>query len=88
MHDIIVYNALTPNDDGKNDNFYAKNIWLYPDNYVEIYNRWGNLVYQKSNYNNEWDGGNLPDGTYYYVVKITHNGTAMDPFTGDLLLQR
>ena len=88
MHDVIVYNALTPNGDGKNDYFHIKNVWLYPDSYVEIYNRWGNLVYQKSAYNNEWDGGNLPDGTYYYVVKITHNGEQLGPFTGDLLLQR
>ena len=87
-HNLIIYNALTPNGDGKNDEFIIKNIHLYPDNNVEIYNRWGNLVYKKENYNNEWDGGNLPDGTYYYVVKIIHNEEQIPPYTGDLLLHR
>lgn len=34
-----------------------------------IFNRWGRTVYQSNNYQNDWDGGNLPDGTYFYVLK-------------------
>lgn len=34
-----------------------------------IFNRWGRVVYQSNNYQNDWDGGNLPDGTYFYVLK-------------------
>jgi gliding motility-associated-like protein len=75
--DIVPNQILTPNSDGKNDTFIIKGIEYYPDNFVAIYNRWGNLVYQKSGYFNEWDGyanvskigsNPLPSGTYYFVV--------------------
>lgn len=87
IHDLHVYNAVTPNGDGDNEVFYVRNIWLYPDNDVEIYNRWGNRVYRKEGYNNEWNGGNLPDGTYYYIVNVRRDGEGR-LFKGNLLLQR
>lgn len=34
-----------------------------------VFNRWGRKVYESSNYQNDWDGGNLGDGTYFYVIK-------------------
>lgn len=34
-----------------------------------IFNRWGRIVYQSNDYKNDWDGGNLPDGTYFYVIE-------------------
>ncbi|MBA4410167.1 MAG: hypothetical protein C0397_12170, partial [Odoribacter sp.] len=78
IEDIILPNqVLTPNGDGKNDTFYIVGIEFYPANRLTIYNRWGNVVYQKSGYQNEWDGysnknkvGNtsLPVGTYFYVL--------------------
>jgi len=34
-----------------------------------IFNRWGRIVYKSDNYQNDWDGGNLPDGTYFYVLE-------------------
>ncbi len=51
----------------------------YPDNELAIYNRWGGLVYQKSPYDNSWDGtttmklygsGDLPEGSYYYILRL------------------
>jgi gliding motility-associated-like protein len=69
--------GFSPNNDGKNDYFVIKGVEIYPDNTLEIYNRWGNLVYKKNGYNNEWDGNNmngkeLPDATYFVIFKI-HN---------------
>ena len=67
---------FTPNGDDKNDLFEIPGISKFPDNELIIYNRWGNLVYSKSNYNNTWDGssnkntGKLPAGTYYYILKL------------------
>lgn len=84
-HLIHVYNALTPNGDGKNETLYAENIELYPNNTLEVYNRWGNLVYDANGYRNEWNGGDLPDGTYFYVLKIDGIEEA---FRGDVLIQR
>jgi gliding motility-associated-like protein len=42
---------------------------------VEIFNRYGKEVYSKENYNNDWrgqfmGGGEMPDGTYYYVIEL------------------
>lgn len=72
--DIIIYNTFTPNTDGVNDTWYIENIDHFSDNYLQIFNRNGHLVYEKQGYNNEWDGkyyGNeLPAATYYYVLDL------------------
>lgn len=71
---FLIPNAFTPNGDGTNDNWYIQCIELYPDNEVEIYNRWGQLVYSKSSYSGDWDGNYqgspLPDAAYFYILKI------------------
>jgi gliding motility-associated-like protein len=83
MVDVVLPNQIfTPNNDGQNDTFYIFGIGLYPNNRLTIFNRWGNLVYEKSGYLNEWDGyanvkkvGNspLPVGTYFYVLDYGNN---------------
>ncbi|PSR04883.1 MAG: hypothetical protein BRD50_02570 [Bacteroidetes bacterium SW_11_45_7] len=70
-----VNNAFSPNGDGVNDEFVVGNARNYDDFEIRIYNRWGNLVYQSDNYQNDWDGTSsngeeLPDGTYYYVIRF------------------
>ena len=42
---------------------------FYKSNELIVMNRWGRIVYQKENYENDWDGGGLSDGTYYYILK-------------------
>jgi gliding motility-associated-like protein len=67
---------ITPDGDGKNDGWVALNPEEYfKENTVTIFNRWGNEVYSTNNYKNDWNGTNndgqkLPEGTYYYVIKI------------------
>jgi gliding motility-associated-like protein len=75
--DIIIPEAFTPDGDGINDSFEIVGIEQAPDNTLIIFNRWGNVVYETSNYQNNWLGtsnvqltiGNedLPTGTYYYL---------------------
>lgn len=81
--DVIIYNAISPNGDGINDTFLIKGITNYPDNRVEIYNRWGIKVFDVNSYNESdvmfrgfSDGrttinrdAGLPAGTYFYVLK-------------------
>ncbi|MFZ5554742.1 MAG: gliding motility-associated C-terminal domain-containing protein, partial [Bacteroidota bacterium] len=43
---------------------------FYPSNHLAIFNRWGNLIYQKENYANDWNARDYPDGVYYYVLKV------------------
>lgn len=66
-------NVITPNNDGANDSLDLNGFDVKK---IEIYNRWGRLVFDKNNYTNEWFGQNnngekLPDGTYFYL--ITHS---------------
>jgi gliding motility-associated-like protein len=71
---IAIYNAFSPNNDGNNDVFYIKNIELFPNSTLTIYNRWGNEVFATEAYQNDWtgnfEGRALPDGTYYYVLEV------------------
>ncbi len=72
--------GISPNGDGQNDVLIIPGIMGKGNNTLTIYNRWGNIVYQKDNYQNDWGGQTdraftmtaddhlLPDGTYYYVI--------------------
>ncbi len=71
----IVFNEFSPNGDGKNETFVIKCIEDYPNNRLKIYNRWGNLVYEKRGYKNTFKGASnkgkkLPSGTYYYTLNL------------------
>ncbi|WP_289664919.1 HYR domain-containing protein [Flavobacterium panacagri] len=80
---IKVLKAFSPNGDSKNERFYIRGIECYPDNTVEIYNRWGVLVFNIDQYNNSdrafigYSNGRstvkqtegLPVGTYFYILK-------------------
>jgi len=70
-------NLFTPNGDGFNDFWKIKNVNLYSDCVVKVFNRWGIEVYSSTAYQNDWDGTykgeKLPEATYYYVV--TCSGT-------------
>ena len=85
---ILVHNAFSPNGDGINEVFVIDNIddaACYPENTVEIYNRWGVLVFETKNYNNQtnnFDGisrgrttvnqsSGLPTGTYFYILNYS-----------------
>jgi len=51
---------------------YEKYVTLseyYISHKLVIFNRWGRIVYESKDYKNDWDGGKLPDGTYFYVIE-------------------
>ena len=80
--DIVIYNLVSPDGDGKNDYFIIDNINRFPNNTVEIYNRWGVKVYDTKSYDSAGNvfrgysdgrvtinkGEKLPSGTYFYIV--------------------
>ncbi|TXI66302.1 MAG: gliding motility-associated C-terminal domain-containing protein [Flavobacterium sp.] len=100
--DITVYNAVSPNDDSSNDFLFIDGIECYPNNSIEIYNRWGILVYEETGYNNSLksfkgvsEGRNtvnrnelLPDGTYFYILKYTDEENKKHDRSGYLYLNR
>ncbi|KJD35539.1 hypothetical protein PW52_07185, partial [Tamlana sedimentorum] len=104
-NDINISKAITPNGDGINDTFDIEGIDLCGFvAEVKIFNRWGALVYESSNYTlgsiktsgakGDWDGsspkssignaGKLPNGTYYYIIKLRDSG--LNPLTGPIYL--
>ncbi len=75
---VNVPNAITPNGDGKNDVLRIDGIEQYPDNELVIFGRWGDILYKAKPYQNDWQGvnqtgGELPEGTYYYVLRLNVN---------------
>ena len=80
---IVVPNVMTPNSDGMNDIFEIRYIDLYDVKKLTIYNRWGTIVYQSEDYQNDWDGGNVSDGVYFYVLELW-KGTDNTNYYGNL----
>ena len=84
---LVIYNFLTPNNDGKNDFFRIEGIESVLNNTLQIFNRWGVKVYGTKNYNSTSNvfkgysdgratlsrGEQLPSGTYYYIFNYEYN---------------
>ncbi|BDD08968.1 hypothetical protein FUAX_14000 [Fulvitalea axinellae] len=92
--EVEIPDALTPNNDGKNDMFVIKNADFFTDSKLTVLNTRGNRVYEKEGYTNDWDGeGNvglydsrpLPQGTYYYVFDY---GDGRSPLKGFVFIYR
>jgi gliding motility-associated-like protein len=60
-------NVFTPNNDGTFDTWIIPGADDISTNKLTVFNRWGNIVKEFSGYKNDWDGDNLPAGTYYYT---------------------
>lgn len=78
--DLFIPEGFSPNGDNNNDLFAIKGLNGKQVD-LTVYNRWGNKVYEKNNYDNSWDGtidggglvwgnGKVPEGTYYYVLNF------------------
>jgi len=80
-YELYIPNTFTPNNDGTNDTWSIRSIELYPDASLEIYNRWGMLLYRQTNGVKPWNGTasgkELPTGTYFYVLKLTPDSESL-----------
>ncbi len=99
---IKVYNAVSSNGDNKNERFYIQGIECYPENTVQIYNRWGVLVFERDHYNNNdiafrgvsegrvtvKDSDGLPEGTYYYIIRYKDKQSNAQQEAGYLYLTK
>lgn len=73
-----------------NDTWKITNIDAFEAATVYIFNRWGEEVYSRKGYRNDWDGRNnngdvLPDGTYYYIIKFPDS---TKHYSGSITLMR
>jgi gliding motility-associated-like protein len=89
--EIGVPTGFTPNGDGQNDLWEISNVGFYNNTVVEIYNRWGDMLYRSEGVFQPWDGtyeqSMLPIGTYYYVINI-NEPEFPDPLTGPVTIIR
>jgi gliding motility-associated-like protein len=81
---LRIPNAITPNADGNNDEWIIENIALFPNALIQIYNRWGQQIYQGGAFSKKWDGKTdkgspLPAGSYIYTINL-YNGA--EPISG------
>ena len=77
-------------------NFVIENLEYFPENELIIFNRWGDIVYEAAPYLNDWSGQvngamiltgtEVPDGTYFYVLKLSPEDD--NPLKGDFELRR
>lgn len=83
---ITVFTGFSPNGDGANETLYIAGIENFPAASVSIFNRWGAEVFYKVGYTNsngfsgKWNGKELPDGTYFYVIDLKDGSRAMSGY--------
>lgn len=90
---VFIPNAFSPNQDGKNDYFHLR---LGPDAIglnVQIFDRWGQMVFETNEMRLGWDGnyagGKIaPIGTYQYLIKVKYRDNSIDVHRGDIMLIR
>lgn len=88
---LQVFQGISPNGDGRNDTWRISGIEKYPNNHVQVFNRWGNLVFERKGYTNadpwdgQWNGKALPDGPYYYLIELGNNSERL---SGWVVIQR
>lgn len=84
--------AFSPNNDGYNDLFVVPGVENWPNSELIIFSRWEELVFQASPYLNDWDGRrdslNLPDGTYYYLLRLDPTDPNAEVMTGSINIIR
>lgn len=86
---LMIPNGFSPNGDAMNEYFEIKGLEEYSNVKLNIFNRWGNEVYESADYKNDWNGKNmsgenLSDDTYFYTIEIPSKNT----FKGYVILKR
>ncbi|MGB0806378.1 MAG: gliding motility-associated C-terminal domain-containing protein [Salibacteraceae bacterium] len=84
---LVIPNIITPNGDGINDYFEIIGLDFGSTNHIQIFNRWGVLLFEQYNYLNNWDANKMPDGVYYYSLVIKNNGEEKN-YSGPLTILR
>jgi gliding motility-associated-like protein len=82
--DVVVPNIITPNGDGENQFLVFENLDLFPQPKLEVFNRWGNKVFESDNYQNNWSPSELNPGVYFFTLEL---GT-IDPKKGFFQLMK
>jgi gliding motility-associated-like protein len=88
----VIPNTITPNNDNIHDTWKINNITLFPEASIQIYDRWGRLIFeQNGGYENDWEGKDssgkdLPVDTYFYIIDLKVKGSS--PIAGNITIVR
>ncbi|HNP54171.1 MAG TPA: gliding motility-associated C-terminal domain-containing protein, partial [Ferruginibacter sp.] len=94
---VFIPNTFSPNDDGSNDVFYPRGTGLFTIKKMRIFNRWGEMIYDRSNFNANdanagWDGSfrgqKLNPDVYVYVIEISCDNATTLNYKGNITLIR
>ncbi|MBI1192259.1 MAG: T9SS type B sorting domain-containing protein [Bacteroidetes bacterium] len=85
--DLFIPDVITPNGDGFNDEWTITALQAFDQHEIWIINRWEHEVFRTDAYQNDWNGDNLPDGTYFYILRV-FDGQQGWTYTGALTLLR
>ena len=70
----MTVNVFTPNNDGQNDDYSFDSLQICEEFHIQIFDRWGRLVFENQDPFRPWDGGNQSSGTYYYIIRYRGGG--------------
>lgn len=85
--------VITPNGDGLNEELIFWCLENYQQKRLQIFNRWGQLVFETDDYNNDWAGtnrrgNNVPEGAYFFILEYAEGGGAVQQLKGSFTLLR
>lgn len=91
-HALLIPNAFTPNNDGKNDVFKIRNFSNQKLVEFKVFNRWGTILFHTQDPQNGWDGtfknNPQPMGVYGYVIRIAYSDKVVETYKGTITLIR
>jgi gliding motility-associated-like protein len=92
---VFIPNTFSPNNDGANDVFYPRGRGLFKVQSMRIFNRWGEMVFEKTNFaandasagwNGNYRGIRANEDVYTYIIEIICNNSEIIPFKGNITL--
>ncbi|WP_346320927.1 Calx-beta domain-containing protein [Chitinophaga sp. YIM B06452] len=86
--DLSFPTVFTPNGDGKNERFIIGGLEKYQNAKLQVFNRWGGQVYRSNDYRNDWNGSDLLESTYYYILEVRKADGSVKSFKGWVLIVR
>lgn len=70
--EIEIPNVFSPNNDNQNDALVFPGVEYYPNTSLRVFNRWGQAIYESTNYKNNWRAPDVAEGTYFFVLKLAN----------------
>jgi gliding motility-associated-like protein len=84
--EISIPNVFSPNADAWNNAFYIEGMGSFPGSQLQVFNRWGKMVFDSPSYNNTWDAVDVAQGTYYYILDLRLPSGKIEKYSGNVTI--